>query len=292
MVYWDHGDNAILLLNLAVVIALFTSLRLFSGTIAHINSSNELFAKDNPAFGISIAGVAFAFTILLSGTIYGDPEADMLESAVSVGAYGIAGIVLMAVARLVFDKIALPDVSLRDEIKKGNIAVAIADTGNVLASAIIIREIMMWITDNTMGALLALVAAYAVSQLILTATTHIRRKMFSVTSKGYSIQKELEDGNIALALSFAGRKIGTAFAIGMAVNLVVYEVYDIQDIFLPWIIVSLVVILFLQVLSFIAEKIIFFRVDTEDEVLKQKNMAVGALQAVIYISLAILLTEL
>ncbi|MGB1076888.1 MAG: DUF350 domain-containing protein [Bdellovibrionales bacterium] len=292
LVYWDHSYNTTLLLNLIIVIALFTSLRLFSGTIAHINASDELFKKDNPAFGLSVAAVTFAITILLSGTVYGDPDGNMIESAVSIGAYGIAGIILMAVARIVFDKMALPNVSLRNEIRKGNMAVAIADAGNVIASAIIIREIMIWITDNTLDALVALIIAYVVSQAILTVTTVLRRKMFSFAHAGKSLQKELEEGNIALALSFAGRKIGTAFAIGMAVNLVVYEIYEIQSILVPWIIISVLIILLLKLLSFVAEKIILFQVDTSDEVLEQKNMAVGALQAVIYISIAILLAEL
>jgi uncharacterized membrane protein YjfL (UPF0719 family) len=292
LVYWDHSYNKILLLNFAIVVALFASLRVFSGTIAHINASDELLRKDNPAFGLSLAGVTFAVTILLSGTIYGNSEGDMLSSAVAIGAYGVAGIILMALTRIIFDKVALPDISLRDEISKGNIAVAIADTGNVLAAAIIIRAIMIWITDNTIEGLLALLAGYAISQTILTGVTYLRRKVFSVVYKGKSIQDELKNGNIALGLSFAGRKIGTAFAISVAANLVVYEVYDIKTIFIPWIVVSVAVMVVLKLLSFVAERIILFRVNTAYEIFEQRNIAVGALQAVIYMSMAILLAEL
>lgn len=292
LVYWDHSYNKILLLNLAIVIGLFTSLRLFSGTISHINATDELLKKDNPAFGLSLAGVTFALTILLSGTIYGDPAGNMVDSAVAVGAYGVVGIILMALTRFIFDKITLPKISLRDEIKKGNMAVAIADTGNVLAAAIIIRAVIIWIPDNSFEALLALLAGYGVSQVILTAVTWLRRQSFSLLHKGECLQEQLQKGNIALALSFAGRKIGTAFAISVAANLVVYEIYDIKTIFLPWIGLSLAVILILKVLSFVAERIILFRVDMAAEILEQKNIAIGALQAVIYISMAILLAEL
>ena len=292
IIYWDHSYNVILLLNLVIVIALFTSLRLFSGTIAHINASDELLKKDNPAFGVSVAGVTFAVTILLSGTIYGDPAGDILASAVAVGAYGIVGIILMALTRIIFDKIALPDISLRDEIHSGNMAVSIADVGNVFAAAIIIRSVMMWITENTVDGLVALLAGYVISQVILTGVTYLRRKIFSVTHKGRSIQSELKNGNIAFALSFAGRKIGTAFAISVAANLVVYEIYDITTIFLPWILVSVVVILILKFLSFAAERIILFGVDTIDEIFEQRNIAVGALQAVIYISMAIFVSQI
>lgn len=292
LIYWDHSYNKILILNFAIVIALFASLRLFSGTIAHINASDELLKKNNPAFGLSLAGVTFAVTILLSGTIYGGPEGDMLSSAVSIGAYGVVGIILMALTRIIFDKIALPNISLRDEIGKGNMAVAIADTGNVLAAAIIIRAVIIWITDNTIGALVALLAGYAISQVILTGATYLRLKIFSFSHKDRSIQEELENGNIALGLSFAGKKIGTAFAISIAANLVVYEIYDIKTIFLPWIAVCVVVMLALKVISFVAERIILFRVNTSHEILEQRNIAVGAIQAVIYVSMAILLAEL
>lgn len=292
LVYWDHSYNDVILLNLFIVIVLFTCLRLFSGTIAHINASDELLKKDNPAFGVSLAGVTFAVTILLSGTIYGDPGGDLVDSAFYVGAFGILGIVLMAVTRIIFDKITLPDISLRNEIAKGNMAVAIADTANVLAIAIIIRAIMIWVTDNSFEGLIALLVAYVVSQVILTSVTYIYRHMFPFLYGQKTIQEELQNNNIALALSFAGRKIGTAFAISVAANIVVYEVYDIKTIFLPWVIVSVIAILLLKVISYIAERIVLFKVGTMREILEEKNIAVGALQAIIYISIAILIAEL
>lgn len=292
LVYWDHSYNSTLLVNLGIVIALFASIRLFSGAIAHIDSSDELLNKDNPAFGISLAGVIFAVTMLIGGTMYGDPREDLMESSAFLLAFGILGITLMAFTRVIFDKIALPDISLRDEIKKGNMAVAIADTGNVLATAIIISAIMIWVTDNSFEGLMALLMGYGISQFILTGATYLRRKIFSFIYTGRSIQEELKDGNVALAIAFAGRKIGTAFAISMAAQIVVYEIYDIKTIFLPWIAVCIAFILIVQVLSFIAEWVILFKVNTAAEILDDRNIAVGAIQAVIYASIAILISDL
>ena len=292
LVYWDHSYNKVLLLNLAMVIALFTSIRIFSGRLAHIDSSDELFTKDNPAFGISLAAMTLAITIILTGTIYGDIDTNMLNSTVAIGVYGIIGIVLMALTRFIFDKIAMPDVSLRQEIGKGNIAAAIADAGNVLATAIIIRSIMIWIIDNTIEGLAALLAGYIVSQAILTITTYLRRKVFTFIHQNKSIQDELRNGNIALALSFSGRKIGTACAIGIAANIIVYDFDDLTTLFLPWIIVCFAMILVLKIISFVAEHIIFFGVDTAHEVIEEGNIAVGALRAVIYVSMAILISSL
>ncbi len=292
LIYWDHSYNTILALNLVIIIGLFTSLRLFSGTISHIDASDELLKKDNPAFGISLAGATFALAILLSGTIYGDMEQNLMESAISVGLYGIIGIILMAVTRVIFDKVALPKIILRDEIAKGNIAVAIADAANVIATSLIIRAVMVWIDKNSISAIGVFLAIFAISQIILTLMTVLNIQLFKRMNKGRYIQDELLKNNKALALSFAGKKIATALAITIASELVVYEIYDIAPALVAWVAVSLIFIIILKILSYIAEKIILFGINTVHEIVEQKNIAIGALKAVIYISMGILLAEI
>lgn len=292
LIYWDHSYNAVILLNLAIVIALFTSLRLFSGAIAHIDASNELLKKDNPAFGVSLAGVFFALTIMLSGTIYGDPLSSLYDSAIAIGVYGVIGIILMALTRIIFDKIALPAVSLRDEIVKGNMAVSIVDTANVIGAAIILRGVMVWVTDNDFESVASLLAAYIVCQAVLTLATIARIRLFSVIYKGRSLEEELKDGNIALSLSFAGKKIGTAFAISAASQLIVYEVGDIPSVLVAWLVVSLIMIVILKMIAFVARHTVLFQVNTDEEILDRRNVAIGALKGMIYISLGIFLAAL
>jgi uncharacterized membrane protein YjfL (UPF0719 family) len=290
MIYWDHYYNTTLLINLLIITGLFASLRLFSGTIAHINASDELLKKDNPAFGISLAGATLAITIMLSGVIYGDLDSSRTETVVVLALFGILGIALMALTRIIFDKITLPDISLREEIVKGNIAVAIADAGNVLATAIIIRAIMIWVPMYTIGGLTAVLGSFAVSQIILTAMTLLRIKVFGFINKDSEMQNELKNGNTALALRFSGQKIGTAFAIATAARIIIYEEYEIFSILAVWFLASIVVILIWKALCFVAHRIILFRVNINREVLQQRNIAVGALQAVIYISLGFLIS--
>ena len=290
MIYWDHYYNTTLLINLLIIMGLFTSLRLFSGTIAHINASDELLRKDNPAFGISLAGATLAVTIMLSGVMYGDPESTRTEAVIVLALFGVLGIALMALTRVIFDKITLPDISLRDEIVKGNLAIAIADAGNVLATAIIIRAIMIWVPMNTVGGLIAILGSFAVSQLILTTMTFLRMKVFGFVNRDNELQKEFKNNNVALALRFSGQKIGTDFAIATAARIVVYEEYEILSILAVWFLASIAVILIWKALCFLAHRIILFRVNINQEVLEQRNIAVGALQAVIYISLGLLIS--
>lgn len=292
MIYWDHYYNAILLLNLLIATGLFASMRLFSGKIAHINATEELLQKDNPAFGISLAGATLAVTIMLSGTFYGSPENDLSWSVIAVGILGITGIAMMAVTRFIFDKITLPSINLRDEIVRGNSAVAIADAGNVLAAAIIIRAVMIWVTVDSLEGIAALLSAFAVSQLILTSMTVIRIKAFGTVHNGGCLQTELKSGNTALALRFAGQKIGAAFALATAARIVVYEEYDIAAILFGWLIASIAVIAVWWIVCWAAERIILFRTDPDNEVIRQRNVAVGVLEAVLYASMGLLISSL
>ena len=291
-IYWDHYYNHILLLNLLIAIGLFGAIRIFSGAIAHINASYELLSKDNPAFGVSLAATTFAVTIMLSGTIYGSPEVNADYAVVSVGVFGIVGIILMALTRIIFDKIALPDVSLRNEIVKGNMAVGIADAGNVLAAGVIVHAVMVWVIGFGLKDIMPLLAAYGISQMLLTTMTLIKRQLFKRTHKGFDLQEELQKNNIALALRFAGRKIGVAFALATAANMVVYDYYNVFTILKAWFIASLAIILAWGMICFFTERIILWGVNTRKEILEQKNIAVGSLQAVIFISIGLLIYSL
>lgn len=292
IIFWDNDYNLRLVANLAVVVALFTSLRFFSGMIAHINASEELFKKDNPAFGLSVAGVVLAVTLMLSGTIYGDPEIGIVDGVTIIAFHGLLGIGFMAITRIIFDKIALAPISLRDEIVRGNMAVAIADAGNVLASAIIIRAIMVWFPYTDLQSILLLCLCYALSQAMLTCATVARIRIFKLKHAGLTAEDELQQGNIAYALTFAGRLIGTALAMEMASELVSYEDSGFVAMLAGWAAASVVVVVALKGLSVLSERIILMNIDVSHEILRQRNIAAGAVRAAIYISLGLLLAEL
>jgi uncharacterized membrane protein YjfL (UPF0719 family) len=291
ILFWDNDYNVVLLSNLAIAIAIFTSLRWFSGIISHINPTKELLKKDNPAFGISLSAAVFAVTVVLSGAIYGDPIYAMEDSVIAVGLYGVTGVILLAVARFIFDKLALPNISIRDEIVKGNVSAAIVDAGNVIASAIIIRTMMVWVDANTIDGIKVVLIGFLMSQILLTITTYFRTQTFT-KKLGKTYQEHFTEGNSSAALRFAGRKIGTAFAITAASNVLFFENYAVQDLLLQWALISIAMILALSILSFIAKKVILFHVDTDSEVIRQHNIAIGVVQCVIYISLGLLLSEL
>jgi uncharacterized membrane protein YjfL (UPF0719 family) len=290
--YWDHSNDKVILLNIILTIGIFASLRLFLSSISNIQTLQKIKKKDNFAFGISLSGAVFAVTIVLMGVIYGDMVYSLEGSLIAIGLYGVLGILLMALTRIIFDTFSLPNISIRDEIGKGNVAAGIVDAGNVIAAAIVIRTIMMWVSTSTMTGVLTVVTGYFISQIILTAATYLRLKVFTKYNDGESMQKAFAKGNSALALRFAGRKIGSAFAITAATNIMAYDAYEVYKLFLVWAVISAIAIFVLRVVSTIADKIILHGFDVNNEVIKKNNITIGAVQSVIYISLGMLLAEL
>lgn len=290
--YWDNSYNATMLLSFAIIVALFASLRWFSGVISHIDPSYELTQKDNAAFGVSMAGVVFGVTLVLTGLIPNSWAMTLQESVIAIGVYGVIGIVLMAVTRIIFDRITLPHISIRDEIVKGNLAAAITDAGNVIAAAVVINAVMSWIQVNSLDGIWSLLMVYIVSQALLTAVAVLHLRMFAKRTDGHDLEKVLSEGNTAQALRFSGRRIGIAFAITAASNIMVYEIHEVSHLLMSWTLISLLVIVVLVVFSWLATKIILVGVDLDDEVLNQRNVALGAVQGVIYIALGLILSSL
>lgn len=291
--YWDHSYNPTMLLTLAIIIALFASLRLFSGAISHVDPKFELTQKDNGAFGISLAGVVFGVTLVLSGVIPNSWTMELGDVGIAVAVYGVLGIGLMVLTRLIFDRIALPRISIRDEIVKGNYAAAIIDAGNVIAAALVIRAVMAWTPTTNLDAVIDLLKLYVVSQVLLTVIAMVHVRLFTMHGvDDRSLQDEIHDGNTALALRMSGRRIGIAFAITAASNLMVYELYGVNKLLVQWVGISLLVVLVLTLLSWIASKIILWGMKVNDEVINQRNVAIGAVQGTVYIALGLLLSSL
>lgn len=290
-IYWNHDYNGIVLLVFAIAIGLFTLLRLFSGVIAHISSFDELVKRDNSAFGISLAGTLFAVLIILMGTIHGTTIETAQDALIYVGVYGLAGIVLMAFTRLFFDNVVLPSISLRDEIAKGNCAAALLDAGNVIATAIVLHSVMVWVEIHLLSGIVVVAIAYFVSQLLLSIITLMRVRFFARKHTHTTLQKAILDGNIAVAMRFSGYRIGTAFAVVAAYYVLSYDIKEsIVTILLVWSLVASLFALALTAIDWVATRIIFWNIPVNQQVVSQGNIAIGSVQMAVYISLGMLFT--
>ncbi len=290
-IHWDHGSNLTLALDFALAIAIFACLRLFLGFISHVNTTNELSIKDNLAFGVSLAGAVFSVAIVLAGAIYGEPVFTIEDSVLAVGVYGVLGILLMGITRFIFGKIVMSSMNVSEEILKGNVAAAVLDAGNMIATAIIIYTVMIWVSNNTINGVIDVVTGFFVSQILLSIGIYIRIKLFCRKHGVNEFTEQFKAGNVALALRFSGRRIGIAFAIAAASNLIVYEIQDGYILLFYWALLSVIVMFVLTLLSWLAQSIILAGVNVDKEVLAEKNIAIGIVQCVVYMSLGMLLAQ-
>lgn len=287
------GTLAMLVLGLAVAFAVLLAARGLYGAALRVKSAGELAEKDNFAFGIGLAGTALGAAVMLSGAVEGGYAATLGEEAAVVAAYAALGLVLMWLARLVFDRVALPALSVGGEIRAGNAPVAIVDAGNVVATAVMVRAVMLWSDGGLGAAAVAVLCGFVAVQVILAAAARYRVWLFSRRNAGRRFGEAVRGGNVALALRFAGFQMGTALAAAAAAQVVVYDPGGgpVGQALL-WGLCSAVLAAVLAALAFAAERVVLRGIDVAEEVDRQGNVGVALAEAALYVGIGLLLNGL
>jgi len=280
------------LIDLAIVLLIFGSLRICAGSISNSSLTEILSEKDNAAAGVSLAGAMLGVAIMMMGAVTGDAGETPADEAILMLIYGFLGIALMWLTRIIFDRISLPGISISDEIHKNNMAAGMVDAGNMMASAIVVRALMTWVDGATTLGVTAILAGYIVSQFLLVVVSRYRVKLFAMRHEGASLEQAIADGNTALAVRFSGHRIGAALAITAASGLVIYNPTELMSVLAIW--TAIAVLLFLaQTLVGILTHFIFLpNIDVAAEVGQQKNIAIGTLEAAIYIAIGLVFAGL
>ncbi len=270
--------------DFVIMLGFMAALRLLAGSIADVSLSDILAKQDNFAAGITLAGAVVAVAILMMGVVSGEAGRSYADEVALMAGYGVLAMVLMWVTRKVFDHISLPGVSIHQEILKGNVAAGIVDAGNMIATAIIVRAAMSWVDGSTFLGLAVVVAAYVVSQIILMAATLYRKKVFeSRHGKGRTLGNEIADGNTALAIRFAGYRLGVGLAVTATSGLVIYDPALLVMSVIAWSLLAVVMFFAQTSLSIALRYILLPGINIGQEVGDQRNIAIGAMEAAIYI---------
>jgi uncharacterized membrane protein YjfL (UPF0719 family) len=206
--------------------------------------------------------------------------------------FGLCGIALMWLTRILFDHLSFSKLSIHDEMMKGNIAASIVDAGNMIATAIIIKAIMGWVDNDFVSSLIALCGGYICSQVLMVAATIYRSKVYSSRHNGEPLHNAIEAGNSALALRFSGYRIGIALAVTGASGIVKFSADNLWVLMAVWALCAVVLFVVLTVLAVISRNIILSGIDVAEEVDNQKNVAVGVIEASIYVAIGLILSGL
>ena len=281
-----------LTIDIAIAIVLLGAMRFISGLSAQVNSTDELAKEDNFAFGISVAGSVAALGIVLTGAISGENADSYLGEIIGMGSYGIFGLLLIKVGRVFHDRFALNQIDKNAQIKARNITVGIVDAAGAIATAIIIRAVLLWVYGLDINTFTAITAGFIVSQAMLVLVTRIKERQYAANNQNGSMQSAFADGQIALAIRYAGQVISTALAVTAASHFLTYSPETLMINLVGWLVFGIVMTLLVAILTSVAKRLVLMGINLVEEVDQQHNIGVACVEMAISISIALILTAL
>ncbi len=289
--YFDFSHG--FFINLAVLVLAFIATKyVFSKFIFAKRKPKDI--NENSAFAFSLASVIISIALIVTSSVYGDLPETWYEATLKISAYCGLGILLIISSGFIFDKLCLVKVDLARQITQNNMAAAIVESANFLASALIIMAILVWAEPFDVGGLKTLFAAYIISQLLLSITSLVWISLFTGTKENKStFQQEISNGNVAVAVDFFGKRIATALAINIATSLLSYQsIFSITLLLRDWFLVSMIAILIIQLLSYFASRVIIGGYRNASNKIAEGNLSTAYISAATYIAFGIIIDKI
>lgn len=281
-----------LAIDITIAIMLLGAMRFLLGLTSQVNSTEELAQKDNFAFGVSVAGSVLALGIVLTGAISGENAPSYTMEIIGMLAYGTYGLVLIKVGRIIQDKVALQHLNKTELIKEKNLTIGIIDAAGAIATAIIIRAVLLWVDGLDVSTFIAITSGFVVAQAVLVLVTRIREKKYAKNNQEDSLQQALSEGHLALAIRYSGQVISTALAVTAASHFLVYSPDTLVVNLLGWLVFGLIMTILVTLLTSIAKRIVLWGINLVEEVDQQHNIGVASIEMATSISIALILTAL
>lgn len=281
-----------LAIDISIAIVLLGAMRFISGLSAKVNSTEELAQKDNFAFGISVAGSIAALGIVLTGAISGENAPSYMMEFIGMLAYGTLGLILIKIGRFIHDKLSLQHINKTEEILKQNITVGIVDAAGAIATAIIIRAVLLWVHGLDVDTFIAIIAGFVISQAILLLVTRLKERQYAKNNQGNCLQEAFSQGQTAIAIRYSGQLISTALAVTAASHFLTYSPETLLSTLFSWFVFAIVMTLLVAILTAIAKRIVLWGINLVEEVDQQQNIGVACVEMATSISIALILAAL
>lgn len=281
-----------LAIDITIAIILLGAMRFLLGLTSQVNSTEELAQKDNFAFGVSVAGSILALGIVLTGAITGENASSYMMEAIGMLAYGTYGLILIKVGRVIQDKVALQHLNKTELIKEQNLTIGIIDAAGAIATAIIIRAVLLWVDGLNLATFIAITSGFIVAQTVLVLVTRIRESQYAKNNQEDCLQEALSGGQLALAIRYTGQVISTALAVTAASHFITYSPETLVINLLGWLVFGIIMTLLVSLLTALAKRIVLWGINLVEEVDQQHNIGVASIEMATSISIALILTAL
>lgn len=283
---------SIVALNLAVAVAAICALRYGAGALFGVDTRDELAEKDNLAFGLALAGGALAVALVLAAATAGDAAPDYRTELGSVVAFAAVGLLLLKVGLLINDGVVFHRFSLRGAVTAQNTAAGTVLAANLVALGVLINGAIGWAEGALVQALGSVVLTFLLAQIVVLGVTRARAAIYARRHDGERWQAAIEGGNTALGVRYAGHLIGTALAASAAGGMVDF-VAGVEGAawiaYVAWLAWAVVLAAVLLGLSTLAQMAVLRGVDVVDEVDRQRNIGVAAIEAAVFVGIGLII---
>ncbi|MBU3021735.1 DUF350 domain-containing protein [Aestuariibacter sp. A3R04] len=283
-----HDLLVYLLIDIGLALLLLMIMKWLSGTFKKRSVADELGVQDNFAFGISMAGGMLSLCIVVGAVVGRHVGEGYATAAIGMLTFGLVGIVLVKFGRYAHDKIVLNRLDTMGLIADRSVSVALVDAASLIASAIILRSMVLWVDGSDMNAMIAIVTGFTVVLALLLMMTRLYEIRYARDNQNDSFQGALRQGQLALAVEHSGNLLGIAMIVSSASYVLNYHPSGYVSNVTGWLIVGSVLSLALLVLVTISKKFILYGLNYRQEVDQQHNIGVACLELTLSIGIALI----
>jgi len=256
----------------------------------------ELSEKDNPAFGINLAGYVIGVMVLIMGATATDT--DELAHPVDIAVFGTLAVLLLRLGAVVTDRVILSSFSVWREITEDrNLGTGFVTAGVFVATGVILNGALTGESSGILMGILTTVGYFVFAQLVLVGAAFIYTTFIKYRHRDGSVLgvlQELRDNdNPAVGLSFAGFIVGVSLVVSAGTGGAdVTSLSGLSD--------ALITLLFSSVLGVAAmlairpfvDRAVIPYASVGAEVGEQKNLAIASINAAFYVGLGLILHSL
>ena len=269
------------------IIFLFIGNKLFD-RLTPYSVNTHLTEKDNAAVGLLLSGFMLGITAVLCGVLAGDtPEKPDWQSfskdLIPILIYGSLGLLMLFAAGILNDKIVLRRFSNQEEIVTNqNSAVGIIMAATYIGSGLIIAGSISGGLD---------IGSVILTFFIAQCGFIIFGLVYQLVTK-YDDQKEIgQNKNLAAGIGFSGNLIAFSMILtkGLTVDVELSVTWNLADRLLHMLYYGIAGSLLLVILRFITDRVFLPGGRISEEVVKDKNLNAGYIEATLALSVGAIL---
>ncbi len=238
----------------------------------------ELLEKDNLALAVTVAGYYLGLVIVLGGVVSGPASVSLLDDVIGLAIFGALAIVLLNLSAWVNDRLVFSRFdNEREIVEDGNVGVGILEGANYVAVGLITAGALSG-EGGMASALVFWVTGLAA--LVVAGVLYDR-----ITS--YDLHDQIEGGNVAVAVAFAGVLVGFGNVIRLAGEGDFVSWNESLTEFGYYLVVGLVL---LPLVRLFADKVLLPGARLADELVQERpNLGAGVIEGVTYLAASMLI---